>query len=121
MTLLSYISCPVVDTNGNIDYIKIDLQTNKVLVNKVELIDINETMQDTFGDGDEEFSGEEECCEEGCCMGECKDGCCGYDNTFVPTKEGMIYMLNQELEKAKESGDSELEKEIIEALQMINM
>lgn len=107
MTLLSFISVPIVGTDGVVTNVRYDLQKNVVYVNGNELVDIGEC-----------YNACEECDEcDGC------DGCGCEENADsevemigeVPVvwHTDMLNMLNTELEKAKTSGcDASWQKEI---------
>lgn len=116
MTLVSYISYPIIDVNGNVNYMKLDLQTNKLYMNNEMIINVKDVVN--------ELNYADDCCDEGCeeCGDECGDDCeCYHGESNIPTKDEMFQMLKEELAKAKELNDSEMEKDIIGALKMLSM
>ncbi len=114
MTLLSYISYPVVDGYGKVKYMKVDLQNEKIYVNNQEVVNTKEVVDDVY---------DEDCCEEDDC-GECCDDMCEYcegdGDMSIAMRDDMIKMLEKELEKAKLDNDVELVDEITEALSSLN-
>jgi hypothetical protein len=104
MPLLSYISIPYTNSANEINYIKIDLITNKVLVKDNEVLNLEE-LKKNIEKYEEDYKYIENKEYEEDCESVCSIDPIGYYS--ADHKNELINLLQLEIEKEEKNGENE--------------